>query len=141
MSTSNKRCGSTLRVVVTATNAAGAVSVASAATAPIAGVAPSATAAPEISGTATDGETLSAWAGTWDGSTPRTYTRRWQRCDAGGDACVDIVGATDDTYTLTGADVGATIRVVVTAANIGRHRVGDQRRDRGRRPGGAGQHR
>jgi hypothetical protein len=108
----------TVRVVVTATNAAAAVSAPSAVTAPIAGVPPANTAAPAISGTAKDTVTLSATTGTWTGSTPRTYARQWQRCDTGGGACADIAGATGATYVLTTADVGATIRVVVTATNM-----------------------
>ena len=111
----------TVRVVVTATNAAAAVSAASAVTAPVAGVAPSATSAPEVSGTARDGATLSASIGTWDGSTPIAYALQWQRCDAGGGACADVAGATDD-------DVHADGR---------RHRVGDPRGRQGHQHGQA----
>ena len=49
--------------------------------------------------------------------TPLDYTYQWQRCDAAGTDCADIAGATDPTYTLTPHDVGATVRVVVTATN------------------------
>ena len=35
-----------------------------------------------------------------------TKAYQWQRCDFFGDNCVDIAGATDDTYTLTEEDTG-----------------------------------
>jgi hypothetical protein len=41
----------------------------------------------------------------------------WRRCDSAGNACVGIAGATAQSYTLTTADVGATIRVRVYASN------------------------
>jgi hypothetical protein len=53
--------------------------------------------------------------GTWTGAAPITFTFAWQRC-AGGN-CVAIAGATNATYTPASADVGATLRVLVTAAN------------------------
>jgi hypothetical protein len=111
--------GSTLRVVVTATNAEGAATATSAATgvAQSASSAPANTSAPTVSGTAQDGQTLHAGPGGWSGTQPMTYAYRWRRCDASGAACSDITGATDANYTLTGADVGSTLRVVVTATN------------------------
>ena len=49
--------------------------------------------------------------------TPRTFSPiTGCRCDSGG-ACSSITGASAGTYSLVLADVGATIRVVVTAAN------------------------
>ena len=64
-----------------------------------------------------DGQTLTADSGTWTGTDPIDFTYEWQRCDTGGGTCVAIVGADDPTYTLVGADIGSTIRVVVTADN------------------------
>ena len=55
---------------------------------------------------------------TWTDS-PASYAYQWRRCDTGGGDCAAIAGATLSTYTLTGTDVGATIRVAVTAANAG----------------------
>jgi hypothetical protein len=110
--------GGTVRVVVTATNVAGADSATSAASDVVAGVAPANTDAPAITGDPTDGETLSASLGAWSGTTPITHARQWQRCDASGDDCADISGATASTYTLTSADVGGTVRVTVTATNV-----------------------
>ena len=69
---------------------------------------------PTVTGTAKDGELLTAADGTWSG-TPPAFARRWRRCD--GAACADIAGATASTYRLTSEDVGRTIRVAVTATN------------------------
>ena len=60
---------------------------------------------------------LTADPGTWTGTGPLTMEYQWQRCDFYGNNCVDIAGATDDTYTLTDEDTGHTIKVVVTACN------------------------
>ena len=109
--------GSTLRVVVTADNAAtGTVSETSDPTSPVAEPdAPVNTSAPTVSGTAKVGDDLTADPGTWTGFAPVTTTYQWQRCDAAGTNCVDISGATGATYRLTDADEGGTVRVVVTA--------------------------
>jgi hypothetical protein len=77
---------------------------------------PQNTAPPTISGTARAGSTLTASDGTWS-NTPTSFTYQWQRCASDGTACGDINGATSKTYTLVAADVGHTVRVVVTAAN------------------------
>src|SRR5438034_530983 len=76
--------------------------------------APRNTSPPTVEGTPQVGQVLTAAPGTWSGSP--VYSDRWERCDSGGGACVDIGGATT-TYALTSADVGATIRVAVTATN------------------------
>ncbi|HEU4975493.1 MAG TPA: hypothetical protein VFT50_10430 [Baekduia sp.] len=78
---------------------------------------PSSTAAPTVSGTAADDQLLTAADGTWSGSQPLSFARQWQRCNTSGGACADISQATGSTYRLTGADVGSTIRVKVTATN------------------------
>jgi hypothetical protein len=77
---------------------------------------------PQISGSAIQGQTLTATTGTWTG-TAITYAFQWRRCpkDGGfGDAsnCAVIAGATTNTYMLANADVGFTIRVRVTATNV-----------------------
>lgn len=80
-------------------------------------VAPVNTTLPTLSGAPQVGQTLTVSNGNWDGDTPLTYQYRWRRCDAGGANCVDITGATASTYALVTADVGSTVRVVVTATN------------------------
>ena len=110
--------GKTLRVTVTATNSAGSSEATSAATGVVAaGAAPKNTIRPTISGTTTEGQTLTADKGSWTGTTPITYTYEWQRCDDKGNNCADVSGATSTTYVLTSADVGKTVRVGVTATN------------------------
>jgi hypothetical protein len=79
--------------------------------------APSNTAAPTISGTAQEGQKLTATTGTWSSSTDVKYAFQWQRCNSTGAACVDIAGATSQSYTVQAADVGNTLRAVVTATN------------------------
>jgi hypothetical protein len=111
--------GATLRVTVTASNPAGSASASSAATAVVQPppAPPSNTSPPTISGNAVDGQTLSASPGTWAGTQPITYSYAWERCDTSGANCSTVAGATSSTYTLGSADIGSTIRVVVTATN------------------------
>ena len=66
---------------------------------------------PTISGTLTDGQTLSGSDGTWGGLFDVTLTRQWQRCDPGGAACQALGGATGSTYLLGAADVGSKLRL------------------------------
>jgi hypothetical protein len=79
--------------------------------------APSNTAPPTISGTAEQGQTLKASAGSWSGSTPIDYSYQWRRCGVAGGNCRNIAKATDNIYTLRSVDVGHTLRVLVTAVN------------------------
>ncbi len=111
--------GSTLRVLVTATNAIGHTSEPSPATAVVAAIPPSNTAPPSITGTTTDGRTLTASTGAWSGTPPLSYGYAWERCNSSGESCASISGATSSTYTLRDADVGDTLRVTVTASNSG----------------------
>ena len=81
-----------------------------------AALAPALYAKPTIGGVAQIGETLTAMPGTWSDATAK-LTYQWQRCDASGASCTDIVGATSKTYRPADADAGSTIRVEVTATN------------------------
>lgn len=65
---------------------------------------------PLITGTITQGQTLSVSNGTWSNS-PLSYSRQWKRNG------VAISGATGSTYLLVLADVGATITCTVIATN------------------------
>lgn len=74
--------------------------------------------APVVSGSPVAGQTLTSTDGSWlDG--PTAYSYQWEDCDGLGLACAAIAGASASTYTLAAADVGATIRAVVTASNAG----------------------
>jgi hypothetical protein len=73
--------------------------------------------APSISGTTAEGSTLTAATGAWTSAAPPTYAYQWRRCNSAGASCTNIVGAAAQSYKLTAADVGYTLRVVVTARN------------------------
>ena len=107
--------GQTIKVVIGASNTAGSASAASAATATVTAAAPANTAVPAISGTAKEGQLLTATTGTWTGSATIAYAYQWQSCT--GSTCTAISGATSSTYRLLSAQVGKTIKVVVTATN------------------------
>lgn len=86
------------------------------------------TVAPVVSGTETEGETLSCTTGTWalggpfSGGTNGTitYTYQWTRSDDGsGTGEANISGATSSTYTLQSTDIGKYIRCRVRASNDG----------------------
>lgn len=68
-------------------------------------------AVPTISGTAQEGETLTATDGTWTGRATLGFDYQWQR------GTTDIPGATGPTYVAQAADVGQTLRVRITAVN------------------------
>jgi hypothetical protein len=113
--------GSTLRVAVSATNAAGESEPAtSAQTAVVSGTvrAPTNTAPPTISGTAQQGATLTETHGVWTGE-PTSFSVQWMQCEASGSGCHAISAATGLTYVPTSGDVGHTIRVSETATNAG----------------------
>src|SRR5204862_8097934 len=71
---------------------------------------------PALSGDPQEASDLSTTDGYWLGWA-RVQSYQWQRCDASGANCADIPGETDTTYTLTQADVGNTVRSVVTTSN------------------------
>jgi hypothetical protein len=73
-------------------------------------------AAPTVAGTAAQGQTLTADAGDWTGA-PSSFEYAWSRCDASGNGCAAIDGATAASYTVGPADAGSTLRAVVTASN------------------------
>jgi Bacterial Ig-like domain (group 3) len=114
--------GHTIVVQETATNATGSTVASSAATAVVAppivvAVAPANTEPPTISGTTTQGQTLTEANGTWTNNPVPPFTYQWEDCNAAGAACAPISGATGQTYTLVAADVGHTIVVQETATN------------------------
>jgi hypothetical protein len=75
------------------------------------------TSQPAISGTPAAGQTLTSTTGSWNG-TPSGYSFQWQRCSSSGTGCANIAGATNSTYTVTGADGGNSVRSTVSATNV-----------------------
>ena len=109
--------GHTMRVLVTASNSAGSSTALSAETGVVqaAPTPPKSTSSPTISGKTVQGEVLTANNGNWSGTTP-TFAFRWQRCDSKGNNCANT-DVTAQSYKLGAADVGHTLRVLVTATN------------------------
>jgi Tol biopolymer transport system component len=114
--------GMRIRVAVSATNSDGRHTQNSEVTQPVAAIAPKNTATPPITpgGTNVVDQVLSVASGTWQGSTPLAFTYSWRRCDPVGTiaTCVPIAGATSSSYVPTVADIGFSIRVWITGANI-----------------------
>jgi hypothetical protein len=77
--------------------------------------APLAARRPELSGRPRVTETITSTAGMWRGATPMTTSIRWQRCDDTPQSCVDIPGATGESYQVVLADEGKRLRTVVEA--------------------------
>jgi hypothetical protein len=84
-----------------------------------AAVVPLFTTMPAITGQPVLGQTLTASNGTVTGTEPIAYTYQWFRCSAALRGCQAIQGATQATYRLVEADLGARITVTVTATNRG----------------------
>jgi hypothetical protein len=113
--------GFRIRFRVTATNEDGSTVAASNPTAVVqprstSGV-PVNTSRPTISGTPAPGNRLQASRGSWSGDQPMTFGFRWIRCNAQGNDCGDISGATENEYVVQTGDLGRTLRVRVTARN------------------------
>ena len=77
--------------------------------------------APTLAGVPETGQVLSASTGTWQANPAPTLSYQWQRCtDTTAGTCVAIAKAFTSTYTVSAADVGSTLRVVVTATSRAR---------------------
>jgi hypothetical protein len=77
---------------------------------------PQNTAPPTITGSATEGATLTEGHGTWTGG-PTEFDYQWERCDSSGAGCQTLSGATTQSYVVPSGDAGFTIRVLETAHN------------------------
>jgi hypothetical protein len=76
---------------------------------------PKNTTRPSIAGAPIVGNTLTAENGTWTGAT--TFSYQWQQCDANGNNCTDIDGATGKTYGVRATDTGHELLVRVKVSN------------------------
>src|SRR5512142_2542024 len=81
-----------------------------------AAAAPENTALPTTTPAAREGTTLTVSHGGW-ANTPTSYVYAWQRCASDTTGCAPIAGATKEAYTPVAADVGHTLRAIVTAVN------------------------
>jgi hypothetical protein len=70
----------------------------------------------ELAGEAALSEALTAIPKGFRGE-DTAYAYRWQRCDTAGEACAEIGGAVERTYTLRPGDAGHRLRAVVTASD------------------------
>jgi hypothetical protein len=77
---------------------------------------PASLAPPTISGTPTQGETLTVATGSWSNA-PSSFSVQWLRCDPAGLSCTAIVGAVSTDYVVVADDVGATLEASVVATN------------------------
>ena len=76
---------------------------------------------PAIGGLPQTGQLLSASAGTWQADPAPTLSFQWQRCtDTSAQECTAVAKAVTSTYSVSPADVGSTLRVVVTATSRAR---------------------
>ncbi len=64
------------------------------------------------------GDILTGSNGTWQHVFNNHFTYQWMDCDTNGANCVNITGATTNTYTLLDADAGHTIVFAVTGFNF-----------------------
>ena len=107
--------GSTIEVMATVVNDNGAtVTATSAATSAVLDAAPTVT-TPTITGTAQEGQTLTASAAA--GQADNTVGYQWMENNGAGGAYQNIAGATGSTYVEQEADEGFNIDVVATATN------------------------
>ena len=110
MQTRLRRRGAVLAAAALAASAVLVGIAAAAAKAP-----PTVRSLPRIVGTAVVGSAVTARPGQWAGTRPFTYAFQWRRCDR--QNCRDIPGATQNTFTLSEADLQRWLRVRVTVTN------------------------
>ena len=79
---------------------------------------PANTLRPSISGSAVQGQTLTDTHGAYTNN-PTAYAYQWQDCDDPGNRPTIAEQPTGQSYTLTGSDVGHTVRVAESASNAG----------------------
>jgi hypothetical protein len=78
---------------------------------------PSNSSSPSISGTTTNGQTLTGSRGTWSGYPTPTYSYQWKRASSASGTYSNISNATSLTYTLTDNDIDQFLKFAVTATN------------------------
>ncbi|HWI70777.1 MAG TPA: hypothetical protein VNT55_02395 [Baekduia sp.] len=109
--------GRTIVATVTAGNTEGTTVAAAAPTGVVAAVLPELVTIGAITGKLQVPQTIQAMRSTWHSTPDTRYTYQWQRCDANGVNCADIVGARSQAYRLQAADARMRLRVIHTATN------------------------
>ena len=72
----------------------------------------------KLEGPSSVGTRIAGSHGSWSNS-PAAYAFQWEDCNAQGEGCVPIAGATNENYTPRTSDVTHTLRAAVTATNSG----------------------
>lgn len=111
--------GFTIRVYVTASSRGGEATAPSDHTYPTRPklrFRPSVAVPPRILDAPALGTKIRATDGVWTGDRPMRFTHHWRRCDATGAHCKTLKNRRR-TYTVVEADLGSTLRVVVTGKN------------------------
>jgi hypothetical protein len=111
-------------VVAAVTASTGAAGVVALSTAPSTGSTPASpgkgpvnTGDPSVTGSALQGNRLTAAPGAWTGAGTISYAYQWYRCDAAGAHCGSLHGATAGTHLLVAADVSHTMGLTVKATD------------------------
>lgn len=73
--------------------------------------------APQVSGRAVPGSTLTVSPGVYSPPVAPTVTHQWQRCTSATGGCTNIAGATGSTYVAQNADAGLRLTARTTATN------------------------
>ena len=74
---------------------------------------------PTIVGQAKVGSIVAVDPGTWSGGKPIAFTYQWEQCDAAGQNCIPIAGATGEAYKAATGDSGHALVAIVTATSSG----------------------
>jgi hypothetical protein len=112
----SSQVGRRLRVRITATNALGSDTTTSSFSGMVQGV-PVNTTLPNLSGSATSGQSITVNDGSWVSYPDPSYTYQWQRCDAAVKRCSNVSGAQSANYLVSDLDAGNRLRARVTATN------------------------
>ena len=109
--------GSSIRVLVSASNGYGSTTGVSSPTSEVRTKALAKLSDPSISGIVQFGGVLSADPGIWSAAGAVSYAYQWERCNASGEDCAAIDGATEQTYVSPTGEFDSTFRVTVTVTS------------------------
>ena len=112
-----KDVGKAIGLAVSATDSTGTSTTYASLVGPIAPAKPllESTIQPVITGPPVEGKTVQVTTGTWS-PTPSKVTYTWERCNKNSRVCAAIPRATSSSYTITKADLGHSLAVLVQAS-------------------------